>query len=351
MLTLRRAFRRDHRCPARYERGGGCVAHGRQPGVPCRPPKNTATAVTSSARRRSRAQPSCSPLTVQRNGAGTTDPTSGTITFYDGATVLGTGSVGADPPGHVLDGGALRWVRTRSPAAFDGDANFAPSVSPVFTQVVSHNPTTTAVDPTSTLRNSVSRSRPRPACFLVRYPDSAGHFADNGVAITGCETQPLVAGNATCTTYRAHGRQPRDHRRLQRRADVLAEYFRRVDESVDALATATALSADVNPSTFGDVVTFTAVVSAPDGPALDERHRLPSTTGWTSSAAASRRNPRSRHALDRFVEAGSHDITAVYGGIATTRPAPRPSPRRSSPRRTPRPRWPSPSTRRSSATR
>jgi hypothetical protein len=41
--------------------------------------------------------------TVQRNGAGTTDPTSGTITFYDGATVLGTGSV-AHAGGDVLDG-------------------------------------------------------------------------------------------------------------------------------------------------------------------------------------------------------------------------------------------------------
>ena len=87
-------------------------------------------------------------------------------------------------------------------------------------------------------------------------------------------------------------------------------------QAVDTLATSTALSADVNPSTFGDIVTFTAVVSATAGPAP--------TSGTVSfydgvdviGSSAVDASAVATLAIGSLT-AGSHDITATYDGNAT----------------------------------
>ncbi len=96
-------------------------------------------------------------------------------------------------------------------------------------------------------------------------PEGSVAFADNGTTIAGCDAQPLNGGIATCITSAlpigshditgAYAGSP-SH------APSTSPAFQ---QTVTALATTTALSADVNPSTFGDVVTYTAVVAAPAG--------------------------------------------------------------------------------------
>jgi hypothetical protein len=71
-------------------------------------------------------------------------PTAGTVTFYDGTTVLGTGTVGS---GHTATfrpaSGAAFWGGTHNiTAAFGGNATFMASTSPVFVQTVTQGTVT-----------------------------------------------------------------------------------------------------------------------------------------------------------------------------------------------------------------
>ena len=77
-------------------------------------------------------------------GAG---PTAGTVTFYDGTAVLGTGTVGS---GHTATfrpaSGAAFWGGTHNiTAAFGGNATFMASTSPVFVETVTQGTVTIAL--------------------------------------------------------------------------------------------------------------------------------------------------------------------------------------------------------------
>ena len=147
-------------------------------------------------------------------------------------------------------------------------------------------------------------------------PTGSVNFADNGVSIAGCETQPLVAGDATCTTSALTVGSHAITAGYSGAPTFSPSTSTTLTQAVDALATATALSADVNPSTFGDVVTFTAVVSAPDGPAPTS-----GTVTFYDGVDVIGSGPLDAFAVATLsigsLSAGSHDITAVYGGIAT----------------------------------
>ena len=95
VLTLRRAFAAITVVLLGMSGAVGASLMEGSRAFPVSPPKPTVTAVTSSGTPSLPGATVVFTATVQRNGAGTADPTSGTITFSDGATVLGTGSVGA----------------------------------------------------------------------------------------------------------------------------------------------------------------------------------------------------------------------------------------------------------------
>ncbi|HEY3838802.1 MAG TPA: Ig-like domain repeat protein, partial [Bryobacteraceae bacterium] len=79
--------------------------------------------------------------------AGGAGPTAGTATFYDGTTVLGTGTVGS---GHTATfrpaSGAAFWGGTHNiTATFGGNATFMASTSPVFVETVTQGTVTIAL--------------------------------------------------------------------------------------------------------------------------------------------------------------------------------------------------------------
>ncbi len=87
--------------------------------------------------------------------AGGAGPTSGTATFYDGTTVLGTGTVGS---GHTATfrpaSGAAFWGGTHNiTATFGGNTTFMASTSPVFVETVTQG-TVTVVLTAKTVGNS-----------------------------------------------------------------------------------------------------------------------------------------------------------------------------------------------------
>ena len=79
--------------------------------------------------------------------AGGAGPTAGTVTFYDGTTVLGTGTVGAAHTATFRPAsGAAFWGGAHNlTAQFGGNATFADSISPVFVQNVTKGTVTIAL--------------------------------------------------------------------------------------------------------------------------------------------------------------------------------------------------------------
>jgi hypothetical protein len=284
------------------------------------PPKQTQTTVTSSGSPAAEGTTVTFTATVIRKGVGTADPTSGTVTFFDGGIELGTASVG---PSHqaAFATSSLALGTHSIVATFAGDADFAASTSEPLTQVVALPTTTTTVssdlDPaqfgqTVTFTAAVATT--------VGTPTGTVEFRDGGTPIAACDAQPLILGVATCATntlsigthaitaaYSGDGTYPASTSSI-------------LSQDVEPLATATALSADVNPSTFGDLVTYTSVVSAPAGAAP--------TTGTVTfydgvdvlGSVALDASAVATLSTDALA-AGTHTVTAVFEGTATHAPS------------------------------
>ena len=170
----------------------------------------TATAITSSV------NPSVSGESVSYNSTVTaTAPAAGiptgTLAFFDGASVIagcgaqpvvaGTASCTVNYPG--VGGHAIT-------AVYSGDANFISSTSPVLTQTITQGATAAVI--ASSANPSVSgQDVSYTATVSVVAPASGTPtgtvaFVDGASIVTGCATQELVAGIASCTaTYAAAG--------------------------------------------------------------------------------------------------------------------------------------------------
>ena len=280
------------------------------------PPKHTTTTLTSSGSPSGLGASVTFTATVVRPGGGTDDPTSGTVTFYDGATALGTGLVNASHQA-TFDTSSLALGGHSMTAIFEGDAEYASSTSAVFTQVVSLPATTTSIASSlnpSQLGQSVSFTAT--VSTASGTPTGTIAFMDGPAAIPGCETQPLVAGIATCATSSLSIGSHPITAAYSGDTSYSASTSPALDQVVTPLTTAVALSSDVNPSTFGDLVTYTAVVSAPEGSAPTS-----GTVTFYDGVDAIGSSPVDASAVASIsidaLLAGSHSITAVFDGIAT----------------------------------
>ncbi len=215
-------------------------------------PSNVGVAVTLTA-------------TVTPAGVGTS-PLQGTVTFFNGATQLGS-------PVALANGVATLVTTTLPPgpnsitATYNGFSQgsapvYAPSTSPAVPRQV-NVPTATAV--TSSLNpslfsqsvtftatvSSVAGTPTGAVTFTIDGVDTAPMMLTGGVATT--TTATLSAGPHTVTaTYAGSG-------------NFLASTGATVTQRVTAAATSTALASSVNPSLFGQSVTFTATVSSAAG--------------------------------------------------------------------------------------
>jgi beta-lactam-binding protein with PASTA domain len=264
-------------------------------------PTPTATVLTSSLNPAASGQSVTFTATV--NGA---NPT-GTVQFYYGGTTLGAPV--------VLAAGMASFATSSLPigtdtitAVYGGDPSNLGSTSPTVNEVIPPNPSTTTV--TSSLNPAI-------AGHLVTFtatvtgssPTGTVEFL-NGAASLGAPVV-LVSGVATFTTSS-----------LQVGTDSISAVYSGdgsnatsispiLNETVSLGPTATAVFSSADRATFGQPVTFTAVVTG-DGPTgavqfLDGATSLGAPAALTGSVAS---------LTTSSLALGTHSITAVYKGNA-----------------------------------
>ena len=247
-------------------------------------------------------------LSAVVSGSGAT-PT-GSVTFKEGTTVLGT---------ETLTGGkaSLPTTFTKSGtasiiASYSGDANYKAANSNTLKQVVKQYPTSTALvsslNPSTygqavTLTATVSSAGPTPTgkvTFKNGSTSLGSATLSSGVAkIT---TSTLAVGTLSITASYAG-----DAANAKSTSPALKQ--------VVAKATSkTVIVSSVNPSKVGQTVKFTATVTSPTtAPTGTVTFMDGSTTLGTGTIAKA--TGKASYST-KTLSAGSHNITAVYGGTA-----------------------------------
>src|SRR5271157_5729735 len=211
-------------------------------------------------------------VSVSSPGAGT--PT-GTVTFKDGATVLGTGTLSGGKAALTVPSTSLTAlsVGTHSiTASYGGDTNDAGSTSNTVSQVVNQDSTATTL---TSLQNpsAFGQAVTFTATVGVNSPGAGTStgtvtFEDGGVALPNGTVNLTTVGGRQEATYTTSALSVATH-------SITAVYngdtsdagstSNTVSQVVNQDSTATTLSSDSNPSVFGQAVTFTATI-APAAP-------------------------------------------------------------------------------------
>lgn len=190
----------------------------------------------------------------------------GTITFKDGASIIGT--VPLDGSGlATMNIGLLSAASHSLTAAYSGDSNYATSVSNTINQVVNAVNTTTALTPIGPINSpagvNITFTATVSSAFFGTIPTGNVQFKDGGsnlslVALNGSgvaqfTTAALSQGaHSIIAVYITDG----NHN---------ASTSNAVSVSIVGQASATNLSSSNNPSSFGSSVTFTASVTGSFG--------------------------------------------------------------------------------------
>lgn len=259
---------------------------------------------------------------------------SGTVTFSDGATVLGTGTLSTG--GGVTTASLTIKLSTTGghplTAAFSGDGNFLSSSSHL-TQVVNPAGSTTSIaaaPPTSVFGQPVTLtatvSVAAPGSTSLAYPSGTVAFSEGGTQL-GVATLSTSGGVTTAsltTASLAVGGQPATG--AYSGDGNFTGSSGATTLTVGMASTATGLGSSVNPSVFGQPVTLTATISvvAPggiqagnpsgqvtfsDGAAVLGVGTLSTSSGVTTAS------------LTVVLSVSSHSITAGYGGDGSFKPS------------------------------
>jgi Bacterial Ig-like domain (group 3) len=232
----------------------------------------------------------------------------GTVTFKDGTATLGTGSLSA---GTATFTTTVLTVGIHSiTAVYSGDVNFTGSTSPALSQVVNQAASTTSVvssvNPSAMGQAVTFTATVKPATSGT--PTGTVTFND-GATVLG--TAKLSLGKATFTTSTlAVGSHP-----------ISASYGGDGNFTANTSATLTQIvksttsitvASSLNPSTFGQAVTFTATVTATSG--------TPTGTvtfkNGTATLGTGTLNDGTATFTTTALTVGTHSVTAVYNGDA-----------------------------------
>lgn len=270
----------------------------------------TTTALSSSPNPSAPGQSVTFTVTVVKSG-GSGQPT-GTVTFKEGATTLGTATL--DAAGSASFSTVALGVGSHAiTAAYGGDGNFLASASSVLTQVVGSNATSVtlassanpsavgqAVVFTATVVKSGGSSQPTGIVTFKDGGSTLGTATLDGAGTANFATAALGAGSHAITA--AYGG---DGVFGGNTSAVLTQ-------TVNLATTTTTLASSKNPSEVGQTVTFSATVSSPGGVPTGLVNFLDGGTVIGSVTVAGGVAALSTSALTL----GSHSITAAYAGAA-----------------------------------
>jgi hypothetical protein len=251
---------------------------------------------------------------------GTGSPT-GTVTFQDNGTAIGTCSAQA-----VSSSAASCTIASLShgthpiTAVYNGDASFTGSTSNTVSEVVNAASTVTSV--TSSVSQSVSGQSVTFTATITVGPPGSGSptgavaFKDGATVISGCSSQAVSSSSASCTVSTLSTGAHSITAVYSGDASFSTSTSGSVSHPVSAATTATVLSADVNPSVTGQSVTFTADLTVTPPGSGSPTGAVSFKDGGTvistcSSQAVS--NSAASCTISTLSD-GTHTITAVYSG-------------------------------------
>lgn len=245
--------------------------------------------------------------TTASSNAGT--PTE-TVTFYDGTTALGTGTVDGSGQATFIESTLTAGTHTVS-VGYGGDANFDPSTSLAVAQMVTKAATTTTLNSspnpstagqTVNFIASVAGQYGGAATGSVTFKEGTNKTLSTASLVNGSATLPLsTLGTGTHTITAVYGGDPNSN----------GSTSPAITQTVTSkTATTTTVSSSLNPSFVGQSVTFTATVSpsTATGTVTFKAGQTVLGTGSLSSGTAA--------FSTSSLSAGSFNIVAVYGGDA-----------------------------------
>jgi hypothetical protein len=259
-------------------------------------PKATSVALTSSA------NPTASGSTLTFTAMVTPPAATGTVTFMDGSTTLGAGTISSGTATYSTS----RLAAGPHPitASYAGNPSYSSSISPTLTQTV------TAANTTVALTSSASPSSyGSPVTFTatVTPPTATGTvtFMDGSTTL-GSGT--LVSGSATYSTSKLVAGPHSITASYAGNGSYNSSVSPMLTQTVSQVGATVALTSPVNPSLYGSSVTFTASVT-PSTATGTVTFMDGSTTLGTGTVGAG----KATFSTSKLV-AGPHSITASYGG-------------------------------------
>ncbi len=273
---------------------------------------SSVTAVASSANPSGLGQAVTFRATVSATAANLGPPT-GTVTFFDGTANLGTATLSLGTA--TFTTATLNVGSHALTVSYVGDANFASSTSTTLTQTVNQAATTTTLvssaNPSGlgqavTFTATVSALAPS-----VGTPTGTITYRDNGATLG---TATLANGMATLTTAAltlgSHSiivSYGGDSNFTPSTSAALAQTVNPTSNT-----TTTVVTSSLNPSTFGQVVTFTVTVSPLSSFSGTPTGTVSFLLDGTSQGALALSNGQA--ALSLSLSVGTHTAVAIYSG-------------------------------------
>ena len=287
-------------------------------------PASTTTTVTASPNASMFGQSVTFTATVSAAGAGIGTPT-GVVTFKDGGSAIGTGSLsGSTPDTATFTTSTLAVSSSHAiTAVYHGDNNFTTSTSATtVTQTVNQASTTTTISSSSSNPSVFGQSVTFTATVAAAGPGAGTPtglvtFEDAGTAIG---TGSLSGGTTDAATFTTStlAVSPTHAITAVYNGDsnfITSASTNTVPQTVNQASTSTTISSSSNPSVFGQSVMFTATVAAV-GPGLGTPggtvHFMDSVGGDLGTATLS--GGKATASLASTTVLGSHIITATYSG-------------------------------------
>ena len=225
----------------------------------------------------------------------------GTVTFYDGTAVFGTGTISGGVATQLTN--SLTAGTHSITAQYGGDVNYNAAVSTALSQVVN------VATPTITLASSLNPSTfGASVIFTATLPATATGTVTFHDGTTSLGTGTISSGVATLTTSSLTAGTHSITAQYAGDSNYTAAVSTPVPQVVNKTTPTVTLASSLNPSTYGTSVTFTAAVPAgATGTVTFEDN------GTAISGAVPISGTTAAFATSTLV-AGSHAITAVYSG-------------------------------------
>ena len=245
-----------------------------------------------------------------------TKGTSGTVTFNDGGTAIGTGTISGTKATFTTN---ILAVGTHTiTAVYSGDLSYNAVTSSAITQTVSITTTTVAlasslnpsiygqsVTITATVTPSVATGT---VTFRYGHCTTGGPLSSETVPCTTLGTATLSGGTATFSTSALAAGSYSISAVYGGDSNCTGSTSGPLTQTVNQASTTTAVASSLNPSAYGQSVTLTATVK-PSGATGTVTFLDGSTTLGTGTVASG-----TASYTTTALAGGSHSITAVYGG-------------------------------------